>query len=207
MSGLFVAFEGGDGAGKSTQVRALAGRLAARGIEPLVTREPGGTWLGDHVRTLVLDPASAEIAVRAETLLYAADKAQHVAEVIRPALEAGQVVVCDRYVDSALAYQGAGRGVSLVEVAPVMAWATSGLTPDLTVLLDVLPADGLATITSHDRLEAAGAEFHERVRRSFLDLAAAHPARYLVLDARQDVDAIAEQVFAAIEPMLAQVGS
>lgn len=183
--GWFVVFEGGDGVGKSTQVELLSDALADADIAHLVTREPGGTVLGDAIRELLLNPDSGDVSPRAEALLYAADKAQHLHEVVMPALAAGKVVVCDRYLDSMLAYQGAGRVLELREVAAVADWATEGLLPDLTVLLDLDPERAVGMKQNKDRLEQAGAQFHRRVREGFLDLANAEPDRYLVLPGRQ----------------------
>jgi dTMP kinase len=187
-TGLFVAFEGGEGAGKSTQSKLLALWLTERGYEVVTTREPGATPIGRQLRHLLLDPDNGEIAPRAEALLYAADRAQHVATVIRPALARGAVVVSDRYVDSSLAYQGVGRSLSTGEIERLSQFATSGLRPDVTVLLDVPVTDGLARTSVRDeipdRLEAESAAFHERVRAAFRELAEASPDRYLVIDAR-----------------------
>ncbi len=191
-TGLFVAFEGGEGAGKSTQIALLQDWLAADGHEVVVTREPGATPLGTHVRALLLDPEGI-VAPRAEAMLYAADRAQHVATVIRPGLERGAVVVTDRYVDSSLAYQGAGRELELDDVKRLSVWATGGLRPDLVVLLDVDPEVGLSRAggrASADRIEAESLEFHARVRQGFLDLAGADRDRYLVLAADQPVEAV-----------------
>jgi len=202
MPGLFVAFEGGEGVGKSTQIARAAQWLRELGREVVETREPGGTPLGGELRRLLLDPDS-HITPRAEAMLYAADRAQHVDTVIRPALEAGCVVLSDRYVDSTLAYQGAGRG--LADTRLVTSWATAGLTPDLTVLLDLDPATGLRRAGARatpDRLEAASLAFHEAVRAGFLALAAEAPERYAVLDAADDPDAVAAAVRAAIEARL-----
>lgn len=201
MSGLFVVFEGGDRVGKSTQVRALAASLQASGVDHIVTFEPGDTPAGATIRQLLLDPSS-HLDDRAEALLYAADKAQHLAEVVRPALAAGQVVVCDRYLDSMLAYQGAGRDLAVAELVPILDWATDGLRPDLTVLLDADPARAVARLTNKDRLEAAGHDFHTRVRQGFLDLAAEDPERYLVLTALVSVRGIAAEVRAAVASRL-----
>lgn len=201
--GLFVVFEGGDGVGKSTQVVELVSRLRNRRIEPVVTRQPGGTPIGEKLRELLLDPGHPELTARTEALVYAADKAQHVEEVILPALAHGKVVVCDRYVDSMIAYQGAGRVLDLAEVEQVARWATGGLRPDLTVLLDADPADAVATIRQQDRLEAAGLDFHRRARAHFLRLADQAPDRYLVLDARESREAIAQQVAARVGSLLA----
>lgn len=206
MNGVFVVFEGGDGAGKSTQVRLLAGWLAEQGIAHRLTREPGDTWLGGHLRHLVLDPASGPIAPRAEALVYAADKAQHVDEVVIPALTEGLVVVSDRYVDSTLAYQGAGRRMDLAELEHVARWATRDLRPDLTVLLDVDPQVAVHAKEQPDRLESAGEEFHLSARQLFLDLAAADPERYLVLPAREPRDVLATRVRDRLRPLLAAAG-
>jgi dTMP kinase len=187
-TGLFLAFEGGEGAGKSTQSKLLASWLTERGYEVVTTREPGATPIGRQLRHLLLDPDNGEIAPRAEALLYAADRAQHVATVIRPALARGAVVVSDRYVDSSLAYQGVGRSLSTGEIERLSQFATSGLRPDVTVLLDVPVTEGIARTSLRDelpdRLEAESSEFHERVRAAFRELAEASPDRYLVVDAR-----------------------
>ena len=201
--GLFVVFEGGDGVGKSTQVVDLVSRLRNRRIEPVVTRQPGGTPIGEKLRELLLDPGHPELTARTEALVYAADKAQHVEEVILPALAQGKVVVCDRYVDSMIAYQGAGRVLDLAEVEQVARWATGGLRPDLTVLLDIDPAEAVANIRQQDRLEAAGLDFHRRAREHFLRLAGEDPERYLVLGARESRKNIAEKV---AEKVLALLG-
>jgi len=186
-SGFFLAFEGGEGAGKSTQARMLADWLRARGYEVVTTREPGATAVGRRLRAMLLDPETGELSPRAEALLYAADRAEHVESVVRPALARGAIVVSDRYVDSSLAYQGAGRALSTNDVERLSQFATSGLKPDLTVLLDVRVSDGLARTSardaSPDRLESEGSDFHERVRIAFRDLADTDPSRYLVVDA------------------------
>src|SRR6185369_10698070 len=180
-----VVFEGGEGAGKSTQVERLAAALRADGRDVVVTREPGATDIGARIRRLVLDKAEAP-APRAEALLYAADRAHHVATVVRPALARGAVVISDRYIDSSLAYQGAGRTLPVSEISWLSTWATGGLKPDLVVLLDVDPTVGLRRISGRgepDRLEGETIGFHERVRYAFLDFANADPRRYLVIDA------------------------
>ena len=202
-TGLFIVFEGGDAVGKTTQMRMLVPWLRERGVDPVVTRQPGGTSLGRKLRKLLLGPDHPELVSRAEALIYAADKAQHVEALIRPALAEGRVVVCDRYVDSMIAYQGAGRVLDLAEVEQVARWATGGLRPDLTVLLDADPADAVATIRQQDRLEAAGLDFPRRARAHFLRLADQAPDRYLVLDARESREAIAQQVAARVGSLLA----
>lgn len=191
--GHFVVFEGGDGAGKSTQVDRLVRWLRASGRDVVVTREPGGTALGSEVRRLLLH--GGEVSPRAEALLFAADRAHHVATLVRPALARGDVVVSDRYVDSSVAYQGAGRALDAAAVHALSRWATEGLVPDLTVLLDVDPATGRSRrADGDDRMEAESAAFHGRVREHFLALAAAEPDRYLVLDAARDVEDLADAV-------------
>lgn len=206
-TGLFVVFEGGEGAGKSTQLDRLAERLREQGRDVVVTREPGATGVGERIRSLVLDNAGAEApSPRAEALLYAADRAHHVATVVRPALVRGAVVISDRYVDSSLAYQGAGRTLPVDEVSWLSSWATGGLKPDLVVLLDVDPHTGLSRVASRnqgtDRLEAESVAFHERVRYAFLDLAANDPKRYLVLDASRPADEITALVARRVEEFL-----
>jgi dTMP kinase len=201
--GAFIVFEGGEGAGKSTQVRLLAEALRTAGHDVVVTREPGATEIGVRIRSMVLDGVThpigaATLSPRAEALLYAADRAHHVAAVVRPALARGAVVISDRYVDSSLAYQGAGRTLPVDEVSWLSSWATGGLKPDLVVLLDVDPAVGLSRVegrgASADRLESESLAFHDRVRYAFLDLAAADPRRYLVLDAARPADELAAAV-------------
>ncbi|PJE96381.1 dTMP kinase [Streptomyces carminius] len=190
-NGFFIAVEGGDGAGKSTQVEALAEWIQAKGHEVVVTREPGATPIGKRLRAILLDVSSAGLSHRAETLLYAADRAEHVESVLRPALERGAVVISDRYVDSSVAYQGAGRDLSPTEVARISRWATGGLVPHLTVLLDISPETARERFTeAPDRLESESAEFHRKVRAGFLALAAADPTRYLVVDAGQEPEAV-----------------
>ena len=200
--GVFVAFEGGEGAGKSTQARLLAESLRRDGYDVLLTHEPGDTPVGVTLRKLLLDVETGTLSHRTEALLYAADKAEHVDTVVEPALEAGSVVITDRYVDSALAYQGAGRELTRDEVETVNRWATAQLRPHLTVLLDVEPDVGLGRFDTPDRLESEPVDFHTRVRDSFLDLAAGDPEHYLVVDARSPRDEIAGAVRERLEPQL-----
>ncbi len=194
MSGAFVVFEGGDGVGKSTQVELLARFLAESGVDCVVTRQPGGTSLGTKLRSLILDHGHGDVAPRAEALMYAADKAQHMYEVVSPALERGAVVVSDRYVDSMIAYQGAGRALALDEVALVARWATQDVRPDLTVLLDADPAEAVERISVKDRLEEAGLAFHRRAREHLLHLAAEDPDAYVVLDAWRPREELAQAI-------------
>ncbi|HVB27866.1 MAG TPA: dTMP kinase, partial [Mycobacteriales bacterium] len=201
--GLLVAFEGGEGSGKSTQVALLARWLDERGFDVVVTREPGATVIGARLRGLLLDRGTAGLAARAEALLYAADRAQHVAELIRPALDRGAVVLSDRYVDSSLAYQGAGRALEVAELARLSRWATGGLAADLTVVLDIDPVVGLGRVSgTGDRIEDESVEFHTRVRSAFLALAHRHQRRYLVLDAGQQVEEVQARIRERIERAL-----
>ncbi|WP_129841582.1 dTMP kinase [Streptomyces sp. RFCAC02] len=202
-TGFFIAVEGGDGAGKTTQTEALAEWIRAKGHEVVVTREPGATPIGQRLRAILLDVSSGGLSPRAETLLYAADRAEHVDTVVRQALERGAVVISDRYVDSSVAYQGAGRDLSPVEVARISRWATGGLVPHLTVLLDVSPETARERFTeAPDRLESEPNEFHQRVRAGFLALAAADPARYLVVDAGQDPESVTTAARHRLDQML-----
>jgi dTMP kinase len=203
-TGVFVCFEGGEGTGKSTQARALASRLTDRGLGVLLTFEPGDTPVGKELRRIVLDPATGELSHRTEVLLYAADKAEHVDTVVLPALERGEVVITDRYVDSMLAYQGAGRALDLAEVDRVARWATRELRPHLTVVLDLDPEHGLGRFDERDRIEGESPDFFLRTREAFLTLAAAEPDHYLVVDASRPADQIAEVVATRVEPLLVQ---
>jgi dTMP kinase len=203
--GVLIAFEGGEGAGKSTQVRRLQEWLTEEGLASRGTFEPGATPSGGRIRSIVLDPASAGLSPRSEALLYAADRAQHVNDVLRPALDAGEVVITDRFVDSSLAYQGAGRAIPMDDVRSISRWATQGLQPDLTVLLDLPPEVGLARARGRaaaDRLESESLDFHQRVRRTFTALAEAEPDRYLVLDARRSPDELAAEIRARVSDLL-----
>jgi dTMP kinase len=202
--GVFVCFEGGEGSGKSTQARALSERLAEQGYVPLLTFEPGDTPVGKELRRIVLSPETGRLSHRTEALLYAADKAEHVDTVVQPALDRGEVVITDRYVDTTLAYQGAGRELRVEEVEAVARWATHGLRPHLTVVLDVDPREGLGRFEGRDRIEAESLDFHERARQSFLDLAAQDPDHYLVLDARRPVEELALAIDARLAPLLGQ---
>lgn len=200
--GLFIVFEGGDGAGKSTQTSLLAEWLRGSGRQVMVTLEPGGTELGERLRPLLLN-RDEDVSPRAELLLYAADRAQHVEELLLPALSTGAVVICDRFTDSTLAYQGAGRNLPAGDVARVARWASGGLVPDLTVLLDVDPAVGRSRRRrGDDRLEAQDHEFHERVRERFLQLAHHRAYRYLIIDASRPADVIAAEVRGRVSAML-----
>ncbi|NQX27261.1 dTMP kinase [Microbacteriaceae bacterium VKM Ac-2854] len=205
MTGLFITLEGGDGSGKTTQAELLTEWLQQRGETVVRTREPGGTEVGVQIREIVLHHRG-EVDPRAEALLYAADRAQHIATKVRPAIERGEVVIQDRYIDSSVAYQGAGRVLDGGEVRRLSEWATEGFRPDLTVLLDLDPLTARARLdaarTRYDRLEAEKNEFHERVRQAFLAIAAAEPERFLVLDAGLPIDEIATRVRDRVTPLL-----
>ncbi len=203
-TGVFVCFEGGEGSGKSTQSKLLDQWLREEGYAVRLTFEPGDTEVGRRVRQIVLDPATGELSDRTEALLYSSDKAEHVDTIVLPALGRGEVVVTDRYVDSLLAYQGAGRALDVGELERVARWATGDLRPHLTVLLDLEPEHGLGRFEERDRIEGESVEFHERVRHAFLDLAAADPEHYLVLDARKPLDEIAAAVRERVRPLLGQ---
>jgi dTMP kinase len=202
---VFVCFEGGEGAGKSTQARLLQERLEADGHVVLLTHEPGDTPVGQDVRRIVLSPETGHLADRTEALLYAADKAEHVEKVVQPALDRGEVVITDRYVDSTLAYQGAGRALDGADLEWVARWATGDLRPHLTVLLDLEPSAGFTRFEERDRIEGESIEFHRRVREEFLRLAKADPDHYLVLDAHGGADEIAADVHARLVPLLEAV--
>ena len=199
-----MAFEGGDGAGKSTQASALATALEASGHEVVLTREPGGTPAAEAIRHVVLTPEFAGLDPRAEALLYAASRAEHVARLVRPAIERGAVVITDRYIDSSIAYQGVARGLGPDVVGEINLWATGSLLPDLTVLLDVDAGAGLARIDSApDRLESEPEEFHATVVEAFRALAGGDPDRYLVIAAHGDRDEISAQILARVTALIA----
>jgi dTMP kinase len=203
----FIAFEGGEGAGKSSQIELLVEALTAAGHLVQRTYEPGATPLGKQIRALLLD-SDRSVSARSEALLFAADRAHHVATVIRPALDRGEIVITDRYVDSSLAYQGAGRALATADVARLSAWATEGLVPDLTILLDIAPELGLARARSRtgigtlDRLEREELAFHERVRAEFLRMAAVEPSRYLVLDATAELSDLAGRIASVVTTLV-----
>jgi dTMP kinase len=203
-TGVFVCFEGGDGSGKSTQSRALGAWLESEGYVVRLTFEPGDTEVGRTLREIVLSPSTGELSDRTESLLYAADKAEHVHQVVQPALDRGEVVITDRYVDSMLAYQGAGRPLDVDEVEHVARWATHDLRPHLTVVLDLEPTAGLGRFEERDRIEGESVEFHERVRRAFLGFAESDPRHYLVVDARLPVEEISTAVAERLRPLLSQ---
>ena len=208
--GRFITFEGGEGCGKSTQVKRLAAALEAKGVKVLLTREPGGTRLAEMIRTLLKDEAEDPPVDRAELLLFLAARAQLVRNVIRPALEAGTWVLSDRFSDSTIAYQGYGRGLPVDFVKAANDFACEGLAPDLTLLLDVEPSVAAqrmrgreaATNTSADRIERAGDDFHARLRQGFLELAAANPSRIVTIDASGTPDEVARKILLALPERL-----
>jgi dTMP kinase len=199
--GLFIVFEGGDGAGKTTQVAMAQQWLESRGATVRTTREPGGTQISEELRSLVLEHGHGEIDARTEALIYSAARAAHVQQVIRPSLEAGTHIICDRFVDSSLAYQGMGRELGFAAVASINDFATGGLKPDVTIVLDISAEHGRARriaasggVEDSDRLEAEPDDFHERIRNAFLELAAQDPQRYLVLDATASVEQLHQSI-------------
>lgn len=211
--GLFVTFEGPEGAGKTTQAALLAEFLEARGVRVVRTREPGGTEVSKKIRQILLDPANAAMTHKTELLLYAADRAQHVDEKIRPNLEAGAFVLCDRFVDSTVAYQGRGRGLDMDLIVELTRIVTSGLKPDVTFLVDLPPEVGMsrvvkrasaeATADGKDRMEAEAMDFHARLREGFLEIARAEPGRVKVLDGARSVEAIQADIRSIMEGLLA----
>ena len=209
MRGLFVSFEGADGCGKSTQMKLAAEYLRQKGVEPVLTREPGGCPMSESVRTILLDPTNRAMAPETEMLLYAAARAQHVAEVIRPALEEGRVVLSDRYIDSSFAYQGCGRGLGVEAVRNVNAYAMKDIWPDLTLFFDVPAEEGIARMrkrSEHDRLEQSGEQFFQRVRDGFRETARKNPDRVVSIDASGPVEETQKQVRAALDEALAWKG-
>jgi dTMP kinase len=207
MSGLFVTFEGPEGSGKTTQIRLLAAWLGAQGQHVLATREPGGTRIGDVIRNLLLDPSCTEMQPETEALLFSAARAQLVGQVIRPHLAGGGVVLCDRYADSTLAYQGYGRGLPAGALHQITAFATGSLVPDLTIYLDLPVSEGLRRKQGGDqiewnRMEREERELHERVRQGYLALSQAEPARWLVVDALRPVGSVQDTIRLRLGPLL-----
>jgi dTMP kinase len=204
---LFITFEGPEGSGKSTQIRWLAAALEARNLPVLSTREPGGTTIGNAIRAILLDPARTEMSPRAETLLFNAARAQIVDQIIRPALATGTVVLCDRYADSTLAYQGYGHGQALEPLRRLGEYATTGLKPDLTIFLDIDVQEGLRRKQSGgaeewNRMEEKALAFHQAVRRGYLQLAAEEPERWLVVDAAQRIETVHATILARVQTLI-----
>lgn len=203
-AGMFFVFEGGEGTGKSTQIQRLAEFLEAKGRIVLITREPGGTRIGSRIRKVLLDPTSHPMSAKTEALLYAADRAQHVEEIIRPALKQGMIVISDRYVDSSLAYQGMGRGLGFEEVFDLHRWATAGLMPDLVFLLDADPEVGLARSGATDRIEREDIDFHQLVRAGYRRLRDRYPERFALIDAGKHPDLVHDEIRQRVLPFLEQ---
>ncbi|PWK07955.1 dTMP kinase [Tumebacillus permanentifrigoris] len=205
--GLFITLEGPDGSGKSTQIRRLAERLGSLGIQVHTTREPGGTPISDQIRAMLLDPENSSMVAKTEMLLYAASRAQHVAEVIRPNLAAGRVILCDRYIDASLAYQATGLGIPLEQVRQINEHATDGLWPTRTYLIDVPSELGLQRAASGrgkqlDRIEQRDLDYHRRVREQFLQIASQESERIVVIDGTQSIDAVTEAIWQDIRQFL-----
>ena len=195
--GFFVVFEGGDGAGKSTQVKQLTEKLTKLNETVVKTREPGGTELGKKIREILLDQNEFEVSPRMEALLFAADRSINMSQIIKPALEKGNVVIADRHIDSSIAYQGVGRGLGAQTIEEISRWATQEIVPDLTVLLDVDANTGQSRLETKDRLDRESTDFHTKVNQAFRDLAKANPDRYIVIDATKPVEEISDLVFNA----------
>jgi dTMP kinase len=211
---MFITFEGIEGSGKSTQADLLAANLRGRGLDPLLSREPGGSFLGKELRRILLDRAATDLSAEAELFLYLADRAQHVAQVLAPALERGRVVIVDRYIDSTLAYQGRGRGVHPEAIPELNRIASRGVYPDLTLVLDVEAGEGLERARGRNaankaqeaegRFEAEDLAFHQRVRREYLRLAEAHPERIRLVDGSGSTQSVQAAVLETVEAVLAE---
>jgi len=197
---VFVTFEGGEGAGKTTAIRALRARFESEGHQVTITREPGSGDVGTKIREILLHGGALD--PKCELFLFLADRAQHVASIVRPALQMGHLVLCDRHADSTVVYQGVGRGLLPETTRPLNALATGGLTPDLTILFDLRPEIGLARLSERDRLDAEPLEFHLKVRQGFLEEAAREPERWVVIDAEQDPDAVIAACYESISSRL-----
>ena len=200
---MFIVLEGPDGSGKSTQTRLLVEHLTSRGRTVVQTREPGGTPAAEAIRSLVLSPEFLGLNDRTEALLFAAARAEHAARVIRPALQRGEIVVCDRYIDSSVAYQGVGRSLGIDRIRELSLWATTDLVPDLTLVLDLDAAEGMARLGERDRLELEPQEYHDRVRRAFVELAIHDPERYRVVSAVGTVQEVAHRIRIAVDDFVA----
>jgi dTMP kinase len=207
MTGLFITFEGPEGSGKSTQVRILAKYLSENGRDFITSREPGGTYLADALRTILLDKETGNMSAKAELLLLQTARADHVEKIIKPAIDSGQIVICDRFTDSSIAYQGGGRGIDTETICRLNSFSTGDIKPDLTFILDVPPEIGLERARGYgrkelDRLESEDLDFHIRVRETFLALAKKSPERYLVLSGTESVASISEKITSKVEEAL-----
>ena len=204
---MFITFEGGEGSGKSTAIRQIVAQLEKEGYQVLLTREPGGTPISEEIRNVILDKKNVDMDPRTEALLYAASRRQHIVQKILPALKEGKLVLCDRFLDSSLAYQGGARGLGIENVLNVNLFATEGFEPDLTVLFDISPEEGLARIAANsgrevNRLDVEKLSFHKKVREAFHTLAKANPKRYAIIDASKDKETVYQEAYQAIEERL-----
>ena len=205
MNGLLITFEGIEGSGKSTQISLLRARLESLNLPVTVTRQPGGTRIGESIRKLLLNPKHTDMDSRAEALLYAADRAQHTAEVVQPELDADRICLCDRFADSTTAYQGAGRAIDDDDIQWLHRFALQGCMPDLTLLLDLPEKDGIARAAKTgklDRIESEALDFHRRVRERFLVIAQHNPDRVKVIDTLKSIDAVSEEIWAHVSPVV-----
>ncbi|MBR6226336.1 MAG: dTMP kinase [Bacilli bacterium] len=204
---MFITFEGGEGAGKSTAIKRIVEKLTSEGYEIVLTREPGGTPIAEEIRNVILDKKNTAMDPRTEALLYAASRRQHLVEKVIPALKEGKLVLCDRFIDSSLAYQGGARGIGIDNVYNMNLFATEGMLPDLTILFDIKPEEGLARIAANsqrevNRLDVEKLAFHNKVRDSFHELAKKFPERFVIIDASKSPDEVFEESYKAIEDRL-----
>lgn len=202
LPGLFIVFEGGDGAGKTTQIEKLAQYLKTKNKEVVVTREPGGTVMGKSIRDWLLEQTEVEVDPKSEALLFAADRAHHMYTVIRPALAASKIVIGDRHIDSSVAYQGVARNLGIENIKNISLWAVDGILPDLIVVLDIDVEVGQSRLNRKDRLDRESKEFHEKVNRAYLTLAAQNPEKYLVINAQLPIEEIANQIQSRVEKLI-----
>lgn len=202
LPGLFIVFEGGDGAGKTTQIEKLAEFLRSKNREVLVTREPGGTVMGKSIRDWLLEQTEVEVDPKSEALLFAADRAHHMHTLIRPALAANKIVIGDRHIDSSVAYQGVARNLGIENIKNISLWAVDGILPNLIIVLDIDVEVGQSRLNRKDRLDRESKEFHEKVNKAYLELAAMNPEKYLVIDAQLPIDEIAGQIQNRVEKLI-----
>ena len=202
LPGLFIVFEGGDGAGKTTQIEKLAEFLRSKNREVLVTREPGGTVMGKSIRDWLLEQTEVEVDPKSEALLFAADRAHHMQTLIRPALAASKIVIGDRHIDSSVAYQGVARNLGIENIKNISLWAVDGILPNLIIVLDIDVEVGQSRLNRKDRLDRESKEFHEKVNKAYLELAAMNPEKYLVIDAQLPIDEIARQIQDRVEKLI-----